>query len=75
MNFLKVMFGFPGGPLTKTPCSQCRGLGLIPDQGNQIPHATKKSLHVTIKNFTGCNNNNNKILHATVKILHATIKT
>ena len=24
---------FPGGPTAKTLCSQCRGPGLIPDQG------------------------------------------
>ena len=24
---------FPGGPVAKTPCSQCRGRGSIPGQG------------------------------------------
>ena len=52
------MFGFPGGPLTKTPCSQCRGLGLIPGQGTRshIPQRVcmlqlKISVTVTSKNF------------------------
>ena len=26
-------WGFPGGPVAKTPLSQCRGQGLIPGQG------------------------------------------
>ena len=68
------MFGFPGGPLTKTPCSQCRGLGLIPGQGTRS-HMPPRRVHVTIKNFTGCNQKKKKILDATVKILYATIKT
>ena len=29
---------FPGGPVAETPCCQCRGRGLIPDQGTR-PHA------------------------------------
>ena len=31
---------FPGGPVAKTPCSQCRGLGLNP---SQVPYAAIKS--------------------------------
>ena len=38
------LWDFPGGPVAKTPCSQCRGLGSIPGQGTKIPHATTKSL-------------------------------
>ena len=30
---------FPGGPVGKTPCSQCRGHGFDPWLGNWIPHA------------------------------------
>ena len=35
----KIIRDFPGGPVTKIPCSQCRDLGFIPDQGtgSQIP--------------------------------------
>ena len=39
--FFKYLFkgylirDFPGGPLAKTPCSQCRGLGSIPCQGTR----------------------------------------
>ena len=29
---------FLGGPVAKTPCSQCRGTGLISGQGTKIPH-------------------------------------
>ena len=27
---------FPGGSVAKTPCPQCRGLGLIPGQGTRF---------------------------------------
>jgi len=33
---------FPGGPVAKTPYSQCRGLDSIPGSGNWIPYATTK---------------------------------
>ena len=35
-NLLK---DFPGTPVVKTPCFQCRGVGSIPGQGTKIPHA------------------------------------
>ena len=28
---------FPGGPVVKTPCSQCRGHGFDPWSGNEDP--------------------------------------
>ena len=31
----KSLRGFPGGPMTGTPCSQCRDPGWISDQGNR----------------------------------------
>ena len=34
---------FPGGPLDKTPCFQCRGPEFDPWSGNYIPHALTKS--------------------------------
>ena len=40
---------FPGGPVVKTPCSQCRGPGFDPWSGKYIPHATSKSPHATTK--------------------------
>ena len=42
---------FPGGPVGKTPCSQCRGLGFDPWLGNYIPYyaATKSSRASTKK--------------------------
>ena len=36
---------FPGRPVVKTPCSQCRGLRLDPWSGNWTPRATAESLH------------------------------
>ena len=34
--------GLPGGPVAKTPCSQCRGPGFDPWSGNLSSHATTK---------------------------------
>ena len=43
VNFIKIKnfvhWDFPGGPLVKTPCSQCRGMGSIPGWRTKIPHA------------------------------------
>ena len=39
----------PGGPVAKTPGSQCRGPGFQPWSGNQIPHAAAKSLRAAAK--------------------------
>ena len=46
---------FPGGPVAKTPGSQCRGPRFNPWLGNWIPHATTKSLHPTAKDPACCN--------------------
>ena len=35
---------FPGGPVARTPSSQCRGPGFNPWSGNWIPHAATKDL-------------------------------
>ena len=37
--------GFPGGPVAKTPSSQCRGPGFDPWSGNKILYATTKTGH------------------------------
>ena len=37
-----MVWDFPGGPVVKTPHSQCRGAGLIPGQGTKIPHASQR---------------------------------
>ena len=29
----------PGGPVVKTPCFHCRGIGSVPGQGTKILHA------------------------------------
>ena len=34
-----IIEDFPGGPVVKTPHSQCRAMGLIPGRGIKIPHA------------------------------------
>ena len=33
----------PGGPVVKTGCSHCRGMGSVPNQGTKTPHATQLS--------------------------------
>ena len=49
-NISQHLQDFPGGPVAKTPCSQCRGLQSNPWSRNWIPHATtKKTLHATMK--------------------------
>ena len=37
---------FPGGPVAKTPCSQCRGPGFDPWSGNKIPHVLTPQLKI-----------------------------
>ena len=34
-----ILRDFPSGPVVKTPCRQCREMGLIPGYGTKIPHA------------------------------------
>ena len=48
-SFNKYFLDFPGGPVAKIPCSQCRGLGVIPGQRTRshmpqlrIPHPAAK---------------------------------
>ena len=38
-----MCWDFPGGPVVKTPPFNAGNLGLIPDQGNKIPHARWQS--------------------------------
>jgi len=42
----KNLWGFPGGPVARAPCSQCRGLNIDPWAGNWIPRATAKRSHI-----------------------------
>ena len=54
-NYLQIHFrDFPGGPVVKTPCFQCRGVGLIPGQGtNAAWYGQKKRNHFRYRiNFT-----------------------
>ena len=32
---------FPGGPVVRTPCFHCGGVGSIPGQGTKIPQAVQ----------------------------------
>ena len=50
---------FPGGPVAKTPCCQCRGLGSIPGQGTRshmlqlrVPVPKLKILNAATKSGT-----------------------
>ena len=36
MSINSADLGLPGGSVAKTPCSQCRGPGLIPGQGTIV---------------------------------------
>ena len=54
------MEDFPGGPVVKTPRSQCRGLGSIPGQGSQVLQLRLLVLQPKIK-----------ILHAATKTQHS----
>ena len=51
LNFRQPFRDFPGGPVVKTPCSQCRDPGFDLWSGNQIPHAVMKSPHGATKRF------------------------
>ena len=62
-----ILREFCGGPVAKTPCSQCRGARFNPCLGNQIPHATTKSSHTTTKDHFH--------VPAGLKILHTTTNT
>ena len=46
---MKYLWDFTGGPVAKILSSQCRGPGFDPWSGNEIPHATTKSLHAMTK--------------------------
>ena len=50
---------FPGGPVIKTPCFHCRGMGLISGWGTKIPHAVpcgqiNKQIQVWTGFLPGC---------------------
>ena len=58
---------FPGGPGVGTLCFRRRGPGFGSRAGNQIPHATTKSLHPATGRF--------HMLQQRLKTLHITTKT
>ena len=39
--FFRQIIDFPGGPVVKTPCSQCRRLEFNRWLGNKIPHTVQ----------------------------------
>ena len=39
-----TLWDLPGGPVAKTPGTQCRGPGFDPWSGNSIPYAATKSV-------------------------------
>ena len=50
-----MMGDFLGGPVAKTPRSQCRGSGFDPWSGNWIPNAVTKSSHAVAEDPACCN--------------------
>ena len=48
------LWDFLGGPVAKSPCSQCRKLGFDPWWGNQNSQAPSKSLHAAAKDLAYC---------------------
>ena len=42
-KFKTKSWDISGGPVAKTPCSQCRGLGFDPWSQKWIPHATVRT--------------------------------
>ena len=55
LEYLKPLWDFPGGPVTKTLHSQCKGPRFDPWSRNSIPHAAIKSSHASTKNPECCN--------------------
>ena len=52
MNVSLELLEFPGGPVAKTPHSQCREPGFDSWLGNKIPNGTTKSSYTTTKDLT-----------------------
>ena len=61
---------FPGGPVGKTPRSQCRGLCSIPGRGTRSHmHAATKSPHSAIKKNPTCRNWRSHVLQRRYRVL------
>ena len=45
---IKTLWDFPGGPVVRIPCFQCRGCGSIPGQGTKFPPAAWLSKNIYI---------------------------
>ena len=54
------MEGLTGGPVAKTPHSQCRGPGFDLWSGNQSLHATTKRFHAATKTWHSQNTHTKK---------------
>ena len=50
-KFLYLRREFPGGPVVRTRCSHCHGLGSISGWGNKIPQATQHGQNIYIHFF------------------------
>ena len=63
--YLELCWGhFPGGPVVKTPCSQCRGPGYIPGQGTTKEYMPQlRSWHAPAKDPVQPKNNNNNNIY------------
>ena len=48
---LLILGIYPGGPVAKTPCFQCRGWGSIPGQGTRSHVTQLKITHVLTKTW------------------------
>ena len=46
---MEYLWEFHGGPVAKTPHSQCRDPEFDPQSGSWIPHASTKHLHAAAK--------------------------
>ena len=51
LKVLLILGIYPGGPVAKTPCFQCRGWGSIPGQGTRSHVTQLKITHVLTKTW------------------------
>ena len=46
VKLVKLLMGFPGGPVVGDPLANAGDTGLIPGLGTKIPHAAEQLSHV-----------------------------
>ena len=54
LQYRNRLRGFPGGPVAKTPCSQCRGPEFDPWSGNEVPHDATKDPACPKEDWSSC---------------------